>query len=213
MTVMEALPLDQSGDAPRYYQDARGHMIPVHLVKPADLLEDQLVRNMMERADGMSAEIAAFKAAIFADVGSFLALLEEKHGAKRGGIKGNMSFTSYDGKLRVQVAVADRLTFGAELQVAKTLVDECIADWGKDANDNIRVLVDHAFRTDKEGQVSRESIFALRRIDIDDARWKRAMAAIADSIRVESTKTYVRFHRRDSQESRWRAVTLDLASA
>jgi len=213
MTVLEAQPLDLSGDAPRYHQDARGRMIPVHLVKPTDLLEDQLVRDMMERADALSARIAAFKAAIFADVDSFLALLAEKHGAKRGGIKGNISFTSYDGTLRVQVAVADRLTFGAELQVAKTLVDDCIADWGKDANDNIRVLVDHAFRTDKEGQVSRESVFALRRIEIDDERWKRAMAAIADSIRVESTKTYVRFHRRDSHESRWRPVTLDLASA
>lgn len=188
-------------------------MIPARLVKPADLLEDQLVRDLIDRAESLAATLAAFKVGVFNDVGAFLAILADQYDAQRGGKKGNLTFTSFDGRLKVQVAVADHLTFGPELQVAKNLIDECIGEWGKDANDNIRVLVDHAFRVDKEGQVSRESIFALRRVSIADPRWTRAMEAIADSIRVAGTKTYVRFYRRDTAESSWRSVTLALANA
>ncbi|MBP2233098.1 hypothetical protein J2847_006433 [Azospirillum agricola] len=203
----------ETADPPAYYEDAKGRMIPARLVKATDLLEDQLVRELLERAESLAATLAAFKAGVFNDVGAFLAILADQYDAKRGGKKGNLTFTSFDGKLKVQVAVADHLTFGPELQVAKQLIDECIGEWGKDANDNIRVLVDHAFRVDKEGQVSRESVFALRRVSIADARWARAMEAIADSIRVAGTKTYVRFYHRDTPESSWRSVTLDLANA
>jgi len=182
-------------------------------VKASDLLEDQLVRTLVDRAESLSRMLRDFKAGVFGDVSAFLAILADQYDARRGGKKGNLTFTSYDGKLKVQVAVADHLTFGPELQIAKSLIDECIGEWGKDANDNIRVLVDHAFRVDKEGKVSRESIFALRRVVIDDERWTRAMEAIADSIRVAGTKTYVRFYIRDNAESPWRSIPLDLANA
>jgi hypothetical protein len=214
-TQMEtaALGVTPAADAPRYYEDARGRMIPARLVKDADLLEDQLVRNLMAGAENLAEQIRAFRALVFGDVGAYLALLSEKYDTTRGGKKGNMTFTSFDGKLKVQVAVADHLTFGPELQVAKELIDECIGEWAKDTNDNIRVLVDHAFRVDKEGQVSRESIFALRRVNITDPRWEKAMAAIADSVRVEGTKTYVRFYRRSSQEQPFESVNLGMANA
>ncbi|HYH17529.1 MAG TPA: DUF3164 family protein [Azospirillum sp.] len=198
---------------PGYMADAKGRLVPEHLVKPTDLLEDQLVRKLVEYADALSAQIARFKVHTFDDVGAHLALLAEQYNEPRGGAKGNVTFTSYDGRLKVQVAVAEKLTFGPELQVAKNHIDACIAEWSADANDKVRLLVDHAFQTDKEGQVSREAIFALRRVQIDDPRWQAAMAAIADSIRVEGTKTYIRFYRRPSPEARWEAVTIDLASA
>ncbi len=196
-----------------YMADAKGRLVPEQLVKPVDKLQDQLVRKMMGYADELSSQIARFKAHAFDDVGAFLALLSEQYDDKRGGVKGNLTLTSFDGLLKVQVAVADQMTFGPELQIAKNLIDACIAEWAEGANVNIRALVEHAFRTDKEGQVSREGIFALRRVAIEDDRWKQAMGAIADSIRVEGTKSYVRFHRRAKPNDRWEAVTLDIAGA
>lgn len=208
-----ANPAAGPADQPAYYEDAQGRMIPARKVKASDLLEDQLVRALVDRAQSLSQMLRDFKASVFGDVSAFLAILADQYDAKRGGKKGNLTFTSYDGRLKVQVAVADHLSFGPELQVAKSLIDECIGEWGKDANDNIRVLVDHAFRVDKEGQVSRESIFALRRVAIADERWTRAMEAIADSIRIAGTKTYVRFYVRPDPESPWRSIPLDLANA
>jgi hypothetical protein len=196
-----------------YRRDAKGRLIPENLVRPIDLLEDQLVDKLHHYADALSAEIGRFKAHTFEDVGSFLDLIDEQYGAKRGGTKGNLTFTSYDGLKRVTVQVADRLVFGPELQTAKTLIDDCIVEWAEGASDNIRVLVDHAFRVDREGQVSRAAVFALRRIEIDDDRWRSAMTAIADSVRVAGTTTYVRFHTRERADLPWKAVSLDIASA
>jgi hypothetical protein len=196
-----------------YMADAKGRLVPVDLVKPADKLQDQLVRKMMGYADELSAQIARFKGHCFDDVGAFMALLAEQYDDKRGGVKGNITLTSFDGLQRVQVAVADQMSFGPELQIAKNLIDGCILEWAADANVNIRALVEHAFNPDKEGKVSREAIFALRRIAIDDGRWKEAMSAIADSIKIEGTKSYVRFYRRAKPNDRWEAVSLDIAGA
>lgn len=196
-----------------YMADAKGRLVPEHLVKPADKLQDQMVRKMMGFADELSAQIARFKGHCHDDVGAFLALLAEQYGAERGGEKGNMTFTSYDGLQKVQVAVADTTTFGPQLQTAKTLIDACITEWSEGVNANIRALVEHAFRVDKEGQVSRDALYALRRLDIDDERWKRAMQAITDAEVIEGSKTYIRFYRRSRAEDRFVQVTIDLASA
>ncbi len=196
-----------------YLKDSKGRLVPEHLVKPTELLEDQTVRKIMGHAIDLSQQVARCKAHTFDDILTFLALLDEKYGAKKGGVKGNMTFSSFDGTFQVKIAVSDTLVFGPELQTAKVLTDECIRDWSEGSTDHIKLLVQHAFRTDKEGQVSREAIFALRRIQIEDERWKRAMDAINDSIRVTGSKTYVRFYRRPDPNANWEQVTIDLAAA
>ena len=196
-----------------YMKDSKGRLVPIGIIKPVELLEDQLVAKILGYADELSAQVRRFKGHCTDDVEAFLAILREKYQAERGGTKGNMTFTSFDGCMKVQIAVADRLTFGAELQVAKDLVDACIAEWSAGANDQIRALVNHAFQVDKEGQVSRDAIFALRRVEIRDERWQRAMEAIVDSIRVVGSKEYIRIYRRAAPTAKWEAVTIDLAAA
>jgi hypothetical protein len=39
-------------------------------------------------------------------------------------------------------------------------------------------------------------ILGLLRLEIADPRWIQAMQAIKDSVRVQSTRTYLRFYRR-----------------
>lgn len=195
-----------------YMVDNKGRYVPLKMVKPADKLEDQLVQKCLGYADELSARIARFKGHTFDDVGAFMDLLREEYGVTRGGQKGNITLTSYDGCQKVQIAVQDHLTFGPQLQIAKDLIDECIADWSEGANDAICALVKHAFNVEKEGLVNREALFQLRRIDIDDERWKQAVQAINDSIRTIGSKTYTRFYRREKPTDKWQAVSIDLAS-
>lgn len=201
-------------DGKLYMQDAKGRLVPVGLVKDSDALEDQLVRKILGYADDLNSRIARFKGHCFDDIGAFLDILSERYGAKpKEGGRGNMTFTSYDGCAKVQVAITDTLAFGPELQIAKALIDECIAEWAEGSRDEIRALVDHAFRPDKQGQVSREAIFSLRKIQISDERWQRAIQAINDSIRIQGSKVYLRFYRRPNPTAGWTNVTIDLASA
>lgn len=192
--------------------NAEGHLVPASKVKPEDKLEDDLVRTLYGQAHTLHETLSRFKTGAFADVHAFLDILTEKYGGQKGGKKGNMTLTSYDGLTKVQVSVADFIQFGPQLQVAKGLIDECIKEWGDGSNDNIQALVNHAFRVDKANQVNTQAILGLRRLDIRDDKWKRAMDAITDSMKVIASKQYIRFYRRDSVESSWKAVPLDLAS-
>ena len=196
-----------------YMQDAKGRLVPQDMVKPGDLLIDQTVRAMHADAGKLSAEIARFKGKCFDDVASALDLLAEQYGDQRGGAKGNVTLTSHDGCLKVQVAVSDRFTFGPELQAAKNLIDRCIEAWSEGSRDEIRALVNSAFEVGQEGTINRSAVLGLRRHNIDDPTWKQAMEALTDSIRVIGSATYVRFYHRPNARAKWQAVPLDLASA
>jgi hypothetical protein len=196
-----------------YMPDAKGNLVPVESIKAADKLEDETVRKVMGYARDLSAQIARFKAHTFDDLGAFEALLAQEYGVSKGGAKGNKTFMTFDGLMKVQVQVQDYIDFGPQLQVAKSLIDECLREWTADSRSEIRAIVTRAFSVDKQGQINRAEIFALLRHDIRDERWQRAMLAIRDAMRVVGSKTYVRCYERDRQDADWRPVTIDLARA
>lgn len=196
-----------------YMADAKGHLVPVEAIKPAVKLEDETVRKVLGYATELSAQIARFKEHTFDDLAAFEALLAQEYGAKVGGAKGNKTFMTFDGLMKVQIQVADLIDFGAQLQIAKGLIDECLTEWTADSNMEIRSIVTRAFNVDKAGQINRSEIFMLLRLDIEDERWKRAMEAIRAAMRVVGTKTYVRCHVRDRHDAEWQPVTIDLAKA
>jgi hypothetical protein len=194
-----------------YMADAKGQLVPVENIKPQDKLEDEIVRKIMGYALDLSAQIARFRGHTMADLGEFDALLEQDYGAKKGGKKGNRTYQDFGGLMKVQVQVADFVDFGPQLQVAKTLIDECLNEWAADSRPEIRALVTRAFQTEKQGQINRSDIFMLLRLDITDERWVKAMEAIRDAMRVTGSKEYIRFYRRARVTDPWRAVTIDLA--
>lgn len=198
-------------DGRAYMSDGKGNLVPVSLIKPQHLLEDQLVRKIMGYAIALSEQVARFKEHTFDDIGGFEALLAQEYGAKLGGKKGNMTLQSHDGLFKVQVQVADNVVFGPELQIAKALIDECLNEWAAGTRDEIRAIITRAFNTDKEGQVNRAQIYMLLRLEIEDDRWQRAMKAIRDAMRVVGSKTYVRCYMREAFDGPWQAVSIDLA--
>ena len=193
--------------------DAKGSLVPVSLIKPQHLLQDEMVRKIIGHAMALSDQVARFKAHTFADIGAFEALLVQEYGVRVGGAKGNKTLMSHDGLFKVQVQVADYIDFGPELQIAKALIDECLTEWSADARAELRAIVTYAFNTDKPGQINRSGIFMLLRLDSEDPRWQRAMDAIRDAMRVVGSKTYVRCYRRDTHEAAWKNVSIDLAKA
>jgi len=227
MTITEARTEDETRDDPEsretrhgveiagrlYMRDPRGALVPYELVRPIDRLIDDAVRDIMTHARELSGRIARFRAHTFDDVGALQQLVAEKYGTTRGGARGNVTLTSYDGCQKVTVQVQDQLSFGPELQAAKSLVDECIASWADGADPKLRALVDHAFQVDKEGRINRGALYQLRRLDIEDDRWQAAMAALVDSMRLVGTSTYIRFYQRGTPQDPWRAITIDLAAA
>ena len=196
-----------------YMNDTKGGFTPVEVVRPEHKLEDETVRRVMFYARDLSEQIARFKSHTFEDLSAFQSLLEQEYGARKGGKKGNVTYMSHDGLMKIQVQIADQITFGPELQTAKALLDECLVEWGAESGPEIRALVNRVFSVEKEGEINRSELFGLLRMDIADERWKRSMEAIRNSIRVVGTKSYLRFYTRANAEAGWTAITIDIANA
>ena len=196
---------------PGYWEDARGNLVPVAKVKEVDKARDKAVRSLIEGAKKASTDLAAFKALAMQQVEHFLADSAAQYGVEMGGEKGNVTLTSYDGRYKVQRQIAENLAFDERLQVAKSLIDECVHLWAKGANKNLQSLVNHAFQVDQEGKVSTSRVLQLRTIKIEDEKWLQAMEAIADSMKTVSSKSYIRFYER-LPNGAYQPIALDVAA-
>lgn len=197
---------------PGYMQDAKGRLVPETQVTPVDKMRDQLVRDIASQAANLSAVLATFKRMAFGDIAAFVETSAELYGAKLRGAKGNAVLYSFDGRFKVERRIMDNIRFDERLQAAKSLIDECLTDWTEDGRDEIKVLIQDAFRVDQQGDVNTTRVLGLRRHPFKDPRWIRAMDAISDSLQVVGSSSYVRVYERVGQSDQYRQIPLDLAS-
>lgn len=194
-----------------FREDAKGRLVPVETIKEVDLARDELVTALVKAAEQHSTNLAVFKAEAMATIDTFIAESMARFKAKVGGVKGNVTLLSFDGRYKVQVQIQDHIAFDERLQAAKVLIDKCIAKWGEGADAKLMALVNYAFEVDKEGKLSPTRILSLRRLEVDDRNWKRAMEAIGDSITITGSKAYLRFYKRVGQSDQYTPVPLDVA--
>jgi len=193
--------------------DVKGRLVPVDMIKPIDLLMDEVVRRIFGFTRDLNAQVARYKQHTLDDVLGFKALLAQEHGVKVGGDKGNITLTTFDGLTKVTVKIADLTFFGPELQSAKTKVTECIRSWAEGARPELMALVENAFQVDQEGRVNRSDLLYLLRLEIDDPTWREAMELIRAAERPIGTKEYVQVHTRANAGAKWEHVTVDVAAA
>lgn len=189
-----------------------GSIIHKTQVKDIDKQRDKVMMKIIKRGKQISGELATFKDETLNAVLDFADFSAKQYNAKMGGKKGSMTLFTFDGLYKIELAVSENRAFDERLQVAKSLIDECIQEWMKGSNQNIKALVQDAFKVDKQGQVSVERILGLRRLKIEDERWTNAMAAIADSIQITGSKRYVRLYELDEDTGEYVRISLDAAS-
>ncbi|MNV18585.1 hypothetical protein D3C71_1094160 [compost metagenome] len=197
---------------PGYRARADGTLVPEAMVSDIDKLRDQTVESLIADAKAISAKLAEFKSAAFSDLDAFTSTSLEMYGVKSGGRKGNLTVVSFNGQYKIVRQVQERLAFDERLQAAKTLIDECIMAWSASSTDEIKVLVNDAFRVDQEGQINTARVLGLRRLNIKDEKWQRAMTAISDSLRVDGSKPYIRFYERVQGSDEYTPISLDFAA-
>ncbi len=195
-----------------YMQKGDGSLVPKKLVSPLDLERNELVKDLVASAKAVQAPMAEFKTQAMNDIEKFIQHSADNYDAKMGGKKGNVTLYSFDGRLKVVRTYAEHIYFDERLQAAKALVDECIHVWAKGSRAEIKVLVQDAFQTDKQGNISTGRILGLKRLDIKDEKWQQAMMAITDSMQVAGTKSYIRFYERIGKSEEYTPIALDIAA-
>lgn len=198
---------------PGYWVDAKGVLTPIALVKEIDRLRDKLAGELAEKAIGINKLISDFKLSGFADIAAFVDLSAGEYGVSLGGKKGNLTIYTFDGKYKIQRAMQDRIAFDERLQAAKALIDECLEEWTEGARPEVHALINRAFATDKEGEINTGAVLSLRRLEIQDERWQKAMLAIGEAVQVVGSRSYIRVYERVGDTDQYRPISLDIASA
>lgn len=197
-----------------FWFDPQGNLIREENIPPLDRDMDEVVRKIHGFGVDLSAQMYRFREYTMADILAFHErVLSQYETGRFRGRRGNMTLTSFDGRLRVTLSVADVLEAGPEIAAAQSIIAECIDEWSAHAPKNLRALVEQAFKPDDDGRLNVGELLRLRRIQIDDERWRRAQAAITDSLRPRSTAEYIRLYRREGPKESWTQVPLHLATA
>lgn len=193
--------------------NARGGLDPVAIVKDVDKLRDDMVHEIVNESIQKHKELQEMKKKFFSTIEAFVRLSAEKYNLNYGGKKGNMTFLSYDGMYKVVVSVNENIFFDERLQIAKELIDQCIQDWATDSRNEIKALIQDAFYVGKSGKLDKNRILGLRRLDIQDERWQKAMTAISDSIQIAGSREYIRIYERDPNNSdKYNLINLNIAA-
>lgn len=167
-------------DGKTYYLKEDGTLVPEESVKPSDRLRDQFVLDAADKLLDLRQQMIKLKAEITADMESLVDVMAESYGVQRGGEKGNLSFTSFDGKVRIERRINEVVRFTEGLHVAKSLIDEYLEDITKDSSSELKQIVASAFRL-KQGQPDVKAVLKLKQLNISDERWIKAMQIIDDS--------------------------------
>lgn len=194
-----------------FMKNALGHLVPLAQVREHDKLRDDVAQTLVLEAIAINERLEAFKKKALADIDDLVTVSSDRYDVKLGGKKGNVSITTFDGQYKIERAYADRISFTEEILAAKELVNVCIRSWSEGANSHLLVLVERAFKANKQGQLKAADLLNLLRIEIDDPSWKAAMQALKDSILVIGTAVYVRVYRRADETDKYLPISLNIA--
>lgn len=190
--------------------DAQGKPIPVRYVDQSDKMRDRLVMKLARQAEKLSRQITDFKITAFDEIEKYLDRLEKMYNINSRTKVGNKVLTDFSNTMKIEIRVIKLIDFDDRLILAKSIIDDCIKRWSKGANDKLLLLVEEAFKVDNRGKLDKTRIMALRRWNIQDEQWRKAMDIIADSIKVVNTKSYIRFSVKN-EKGDWEAIPLDIA--
>lgn len=191
-------------------KNALGHLVPESLIKPLDLLRDEVVLKQVAKAKELQLHMQAAKVQMQQEITDYLDLSASEYGVSYGGVKGNITLSSFDGQFKVERTIGEHRIFDERIQAAKAQIDACIERYSAGSSAEIRALVDHAFRVNKQGRIDVNQVLSLRQLDIDDPEWREAMDAIADAITTVAKTEYIRLYQR-SPIGKYMVISLDWA--
>lgn len=196
----------------RCIQTAPGNYVPVEKIRPLYMVQHQTAISLVGKMRDLAEENKRRKAAIYADIQSYLDLVMEHYNARLGGRRGGVTIVSFGDCHKVAVNVADYMRVTSALPAAQALVNEILDDLTGDANSDLRALIASAFeRDEKTGRVNVQRLLALRRLSLSHPRWPDAVNAISDAVEMSGSKAAIRAYYRETPQDAWEQVVVDFS--
>jgi len=194
-----------------YMENATGHLVLTSTISEIDLMRNNMINDLRQKALKVSQEIANFKADAEGDIEAFMQLSAEQYGVKWGGKKGNVALRNYNGSAQVKIQKQDIQAFNERLQVAKELIDEIIIEKSEGIDEVIKALMLNVFNTTKEGKVNKTELQRLKDMKtLNHPKWPMVLKALNDSINIIGTREYINFYERD-EHGKMQLIVLNIA--
>ena len=190
--------------------DDKGRPIPEEYVKPIDKKRDKLVESIIKRVTKLSAKLADEKVEIVAAVEKYLKELA-KDSKVREGWKGNIILYNFSQNLCIERRINETISFDERLQMVKTTIDKWLNERLRNVDEVVAKLISQAFSVDKQGRINTTMLLKLKKLDIKDKEWVKAMEMLDESIFVKSSKMALRFRSRNTEvaENGWSEFILN----
>jgi|GEM_PF-822729 len=204
-----------------YLLDAKHRQCPLDIISPVDLARHELLKRHIPTALALSKALEDFRDEVSADIDAFIEVSNSEHKAKIGVIpedskrtkwKGNIQLANHNATQKIDLRIHDRIAFNEKLNLAMEKINRLISERSGGLDDFIKTLVNDAFRMDKVGYVDVKKILDLRKHKFQHPLWLEAMQDINDSIRIDGSRSYLQFWYRDTPESDWVSISLDIAN-
>lgn len=190
--------------------DSKGRPVPEEYIRPEDKKKDKLVESILKRVVKLSTKLENEKAEIVGSIEKYLKELA-KDNKVREGWKGNILLYNFSQNLCIERRIDESISFDERLQMVKTTIDKWIGQKLKDTDPTLSKVIAQAFSVDKQGRINTAMLLKLKRIDIQDAEWKKAMQLLDDSIFVKSSKMALRFRMKGTEtpDNGWTEISLN----
>lgn len=190
--------------------DDKGRPIPEEYIQPQDKKRDRMVESIIKRVSKLSAKLASEKTEIVAAIEKYLKELA-KDNKVRENWKGNIIIYNFSQNLCIERRINETISFDERLQMVKTTIDKWLNDRLKNIDELIAKVISQAFSVDKQGRINTAMLLKLRKLDIQDHEWKKAMELLDESIFVKSSKMALRFRTKntDVPDGAWSEIGLN----
>ncbi|AXC26612.1 Hypothetical protein APO_0380 [Acetobacter pomorum DM001] len=182
-------------------------------VATSTLLANDFAVEMVGDAKALHDLMRETKARMYAKIEDYEEkLLTHYRAKKRKNSRGQIEASSMDDCFRVNLSIADFRRVTSDIVAAQALMGEVLDDLMEDVNPDIRLLLEAAFVPDeKTGRVNVERLQQVRRIKLSHPRWPDVLDAVANSIEVTSSKSYLRFYWRERHDQDWQQIVLQFS--
>lgn len=190
------------------YTDEMGQTVPAKYVSAYDKQRDEIVTRIHARWTKCRKDLTKALNDSLADLEKLQAASERKITDK-----GNLTFRSFDGNLRVELRAGAHIELDPRVMAARdkmlAYARELCSKAGADA-EALFELVSDAFQTNKSGSLSASKVLALCRRNITAKVWQDARKELLDSINPVLGKTYIRVAERANRQKDFVPIKLEL---
>jgi hypothetical protein len=195
-----------------YRKDHKGNLVPEANIREIVKQEDELVNSLIEEAKSIAGIITDFKTRALAAIDDHQAESARQLKAKVNADQEKQrskTLWSFDHGRKVKSTSYEFKEFDGRLSVAKGLFDKVINRMSETADPVLVAIVEDLLDVNS-GTINGNKMLALKKYEVPDPDWKKAMEAASQALTIVNSKRYVLFYEYDENGAETR-ISLNIA--